>query len=253
MLGVTGASGAPYAARILRALADAEVDTGVVVSGRRRPGDRARVVRRALARPGRSGRALPRRPRIAGRPGLRKAPTTCAPYASGSARTDAVVVCPCSMATVGTIAGGGEGNLIHRAAFGPTRGGPAPGARSPRDAALRHPPREPAARPRAPGAAVVPAMPAFYHLPESIADLVDFVAGRVLDGDRRGHHTFIGVGGVVTSRCRRGRSGARDVRPDLTVLRPDEPADERRPGRALAAVRQCAAPPGAGRRLRSKR
>jgi 4-hydroxy-3-polyprenylbenzoate decarboxylase len=36
-------------------------------------------------------------------------------------------------------------------------------------------------RVRRAGAAVVPAMPAFYHLPESIADLVDFVAGRVLD------------------------------------------------------------------------
>ena len=39
-----------------------------------------------------------------------------APYASGSAPVDGYVVCPCSMATAGTIATGGEANLIHRAA-----------------------------------------------------------------------------------------------------------------------------------------
>ena len=38
------------------------------------------------------------------------------PYASGSAKVDAYVVCPCSMATVGTLASGAMQNLIHRAA-----------------------------------------------------------------------------------------------------------------------------------------
>ena len=38
------------------------------------------------------------------------------PYASGSAKVDAYVVCPCSMSTVGTLATGAMANLIHRAA-----------------------------------------------------------------------------------------------------------------------------------------
>jgi flavin prenyltransferase len=179
MLGVTGASGAPYAARILRALADAEVDTGVVVSDAgaqvialelygERSLDPAGVVERFLADHGSPA------VRVWGKSDYG------APYASGSACTDAVVVCPCSMATVGTIAGGGEGNLIHRAASVQLKEGRRL-VLVPRETPLSDIHLENLLRVRRAGAAVVPAMPAFYHLPESIADLVDFVAGRVLD------------------------------------------------------------------------
>lgn len=179
MLGVTGASGAPYAARILRALADAEVDTGVVVSEAG-----AQVIalelygERSLDPAG----AVERFVADHGSPAVRvwgKADYG-APYASGSARTDAVVVCPCSMATVGTIAGGGEANLIHRAASVQLKEGRRL-VLVPRETPLSDIHLENLLRVRRAGAAVVPAMPAFYHLPESISDLIDFVAGRVLD------------------------------------------------------------------------
>jgi flavin prenyltransferase len=103
-----------------------------------------------------------------------------APYASGSARTDAVIVCPCSMASIGTIVAGAEANLIHRAA-----GVQLKERRKlvvvPRETPLSSIHLENLLRLRNAGADVIAAMPAFYHLPQTIDDLVAFVAGRVLD------------------------------------------------------------------------
>ena len=103
-----------------------------------------------------------------------------APYASGSSRTDAVVICPCSMASIGTIVAGAEANLIHRAA-----GVQLKERRKlvlvPRETPLSSIHLENLLRIRNAGADVVPAMPGFYHLPQTIDDLIDFVAGRVID------------------------------------------------------------------------
>jgi len=103
-----------------------------------------------------------------------------APYASGSSRTDAVIVCPCSMASIGTVVAGAEANLIHRAA-----GVQLKERRKlvvvPRETPLSSIHLENLLRLRNAGADVIAAMPAFYHLPQTIDDLVAFVAGRVLD------------------------------------------------------------------------
>lgn len=179
MLGLTGASGAPYAARILRALVSSGADVGVVVSKAGAQvialelyGDRemnpAGAVERFLADHGDAdvrhwGEA-----------------DYSAPYASGSSRTDAVIICPCSMATVGTIAGGAEANLIHRAAAVQLKEGRKL-VLVPRETPLSDIHLENLLRIKRAGASVVPAMPGFYHLPQTIDDLVDFVAGRVLD------------------------------------------------------------------------
>lgn len=102
------------------------------------------------------------------------------PYASGSARWDAAVIIPCSMATLASIASGIEANLIHRAA----------GVALKEKRTLVMVPRETPlsliqignieAVARA-GAHVVPAMPAFYTLPQTIDDMIDFVVGKVLN------------------------------------------------------------------------
>jgi 4-hydroxy-3-polyprenylbenzoate decarboxylase len=179
MLGLTGASGAPYAARVLRALVAASVDVGVVVS---RAGAQVIALELYGDREMNPTGAVERFVTDHGDPDVRiwGESDYSAPYASGSSRTDAVIICPCSMATVGTIAGGAEANLIHRAAAVQLKEG-----RKlvivPRETPLSDIHLENLLRIKRAGGSVVPAMPGFYHLPESIDDLVDFVAGRVLD------------------------------------------------------------------------
>ncbi len=178
-LGITGASGAPYAARILQGLVAAEADVGLCAS---RAGleviawelyrDRSIAPDDALARfladfGGPSVTAYAERDWFS-------------PYASGSARCDAYVICPCSMATAGTIATSGQANLIHRAA----------GVALKEDRRLVLVPRETPLSVihlqalltlRQAGALVAPAMPGFYGHPDTLQDAVDFVAGKVLD------------------------------------------------------------------------
>src|SRR5690242_13084836 len=178
MLGLTGASGAPYAARVLRGLADAGVDVGVCAS---RAGRQVIALECYGDREMDPGGALERLVADHGGGAARVWDESdySAPYASGSARTDAVIVCPCSMASVGSLAAGIESNLIHRAAAVQLK----EGRRLvvvPRETPLSEIHLENLLRLRRAGAAVVPAMPAFYGLPESISDMVDFVASRIL-------------------------------------------------------------------------
>ena len=114
-LGVTGASGAPYAARLLESLVGAGCDVGLTVSaagiqvlGTELYGDpalpRDEVLERFV------GRYVGDAVTVYG------IQDYSSPYASGSAKVDGYVVCPCSMSTVGTLATGAMANLIHRAA-----------------------------------------------------------------------------------------------------------------------------------------
>ena len=102
------------------------------------------------------------------------------PYASGSALVDAYVICPCSMSTVGTLASGAMQNLIHRAASVALKE-----RRKlvlvPRETPLSSIHLRGLATLNEAGAIVLFAAPGFYHGPESIADLVDFVVARCLD------------------------------------------------------------------------
>ena len=103
-----------------------------------------------------------------------------APYASGSARVDAYVVCPCSMGTLASVAAGAMANLIHRAASVALKE-----ERKlvlvPRETPLSSIHLENMLRLRTAGATILFAAPGFYHGPESIDDLVDFLVARILD------------------------------------------------------------------------
>lgn len=103
-----------------------------------------------------------------------------APIASGSVHTDGMIVIPCSMKVVASMACGFASNLVERAA----------------DVILKEKRRLVIVPRETPlnsihlrnllalsemGVHVIPAMPAFYSRPEKVADIVDFIVGRVLD------------------------------------------------------------------------
>jgi 4-hydroxy-3-polyprenylbenzoate decarboxylase len=176
-LGITGASGAPYAARLLAALSDAGADVGVCIS------DSGFEV---LATELYGGASLSHDEIVArlteGLPGVTvyDARDYGAPYASGSARVDGYVICPCSMATAGTIAAGAMANLVHRAASVALKEDRKL-VLVPRETPLSTIHLENLLRLRQAGAVILFAAPGFYNAPEKIDDLVEFVVGRCLD------------------------------------------------------------------------
>jgi 4-hydroxy-3-polyprenylbenzoate decarboxylase len=177
-LGITGASGAPYAARLLEALAERGADVGVCISAAGLEviatelyGDaslpRDEVLQRFLTPAG-------------GAATLHGPQDWKAPYASGSARVDAYVICPCSMGTLGTIASGSMTNLIHRAASVALKEGRKL-VLVPRETPLSTIHLQNMLTLRQAGATILFAAPGFYHAPASVGDLVDFVVARLLD------------------------------------------------------------------------
>jgi flavin prenyltransferase len=176
-LGVTGASGAPYAARLLRALTDSGCEVGLTASAAG-----IEVLATELYRDA----SLPRDEVLSRLTG--DAPNVTvygvgdykSPYASGSAKVDAYVVCPCSMSTVGTLATGAMANLIHRAASVALKEGRKL-VLVPRETPLSLIHLNGLATLQQAGAVILFAAPGFYHGAETVDDLVDFVVARILD------------------------------------------------------------------------
>jgi len=176
-LGITGASGAPYAARLLEALAAADCEIGVSASSAGVEVLGTELFGNAkLSRDETLARLLERAPNAT----LYDPNDWKAPYASGSAKVDAYVICPCSMGTLGTIASGAMQNLIHRAASVALK----------EERRLILMPRETPLSAihlrnmltlREAGATILFLAPGFYHGAETVDDLVDFVAQRALD------------------------------------------------------------------------
>lgn len=109
--------------------------------------------------------------------------------ASGSSAPDAVVICPCSMGTVGRIAGGLSGNLLERVADVALKEN-RPLVLVPRESPFNQIHLENLLRLSKAGARILPAMPGFYHKPQSLAELVDFVVGKTLDSLGVDHQLF---------------------------------------------------------------
>lgn len=177
-LGITGASGAPYAARLLQALAAADCEIGACASSAG-----VEVLATELYGQARLSRdeTLARLTEGLGESVSIHDPNDWrAPYASGSAKVDAYVICPCSMGTLGTLASGSMSNLIHRAGSVALKEGRKLVV-MPRETPLSDIHLENMLRLRRAGAVILFLAPGFYHGWETVEQLVDFVVGRCLD------------------------------------------------------------------------
>src|SRR5438105_10216304 len=177
VMGITGASGAPYAVRLLQSIVCARQSVQLIVSSH---GLRLLKTETGID-------SIDALRKSVGDEQLWDSSVTVfsnddrgAPPASGSAPSSGMVVCPCSMGTLSAISVGASRSLIERAA----------------DVALKERrklvlvPRETPLsaihlqnmlRLTRAGAVVLPAAPGFYGKPQSINELVDFVVARILD------------------------------------------------------------------------
>lgn len=179
-LGISGASGAIYAQRLLAYLDESsQVDQiNLVISG---PG--RRVISDELNVDPHSDTEHAVEEML----GHKSAKVTIfhpgdigASIASGSSPVSAMVIIPCSASTLGAIASGSCRNLLHRAADVCLKEGRKL-VLVPRETPLSLIHLENMLRLRQAGAMIVPAMPAFYHKPADIISLVDHFIYRVLD------------------------------------------------------------------------
>ena len=176
IVAVTGASGAPYAVRLIEALVERQQRVSLIVSDH---GVRLLKTEMDIE----SVAALRERVGAAGWDTVVRVyddrDRGAAP-ASGSALSAGMVICPCSMGTMSAIAVGASRSLVERAA----------------DVTLKERRRLILVPRESPysaihlenmmtltraGAVILPASPGFYHRPRTIGDLVDFIVGRVLD------------------------------------------------------------------------
>src|SRR2546421_10022213 len=178
-LGITGASGAAYAARLVEVLAGTDVELGLCASAAGLEVVATELYGNPrLSRDETLARLLER---VEGGNVTVYDPNDWkAPYASGSAKVDAYVVCPCSMGTLGTIASGAMSNLIHRAASVALKEGRRL-VLMPRETPLSSIHLRNMLTLREAGATILFLAPGFYHGAETVDDLVDFVVARALD------------------------------------------------------------------------
>jgi 4-hydroxy-3-polyprenylbenzoate decarboxylase len=182
-LALTGASGIPYGLRLLECLLAAGCRVQVLYSQAAQVVARQEMDFELPSRPAEAKAALlarlpakvdPEKLAVFGRE------EWFAPVASGSNPPDAMVVCPCSMGTLAAIAQGLADKLIERAADVVLKEG-----RKlilvPRETPLSAIHLENMLRLARAGAVILPPSPGFYHHPQSVDDIVDFVVARILD------------------------------------------------------------------------
>jgi flavin prenyltransferase len=180
-LAITGASGAQYGLRLLQCLLEADRTVYLMISV---PGQVVIGMETDIRIPGRSREM---QQMLAEHYGARDGQLRVfgheewtAPVASGSSAPQSMVICPCTMGTLSSVANGASRNLIERAADVVLK----EGRRLvivPRETPFSVIHLENLLRLARMGVCVLPANPGFYHKPKCIDDLVDFVVARILD------------------------------------------------------------------------
>tara|TARA_B100000945_G_scaffold260484_1_gene218625 strand:- start:727 stop:1341 length:615 start_codon:yes stop_codon:yes gene_type:complete len=168
VVALTGASGARYAVRLVDSLLEQDWKVNLIVTG-------AGAINLDLEC-GITPEELADRDGVT----LEENRNLAARSASGSARFDAYIICPASGTTIGKISSGISDNLATRSALVAMKE-----RRKlivvPREAPYSTPHLKAMANLSEWGVVVLPASPGFYHSPQSIEDLVDFVVARILD------------------------------------------------------------------------
>jgi 4-hydroxy-3-polyprenylbenzoate decarboxylase len=180
-LAITGASGAQYGLRLLDCLLDADVHVDLMISAA------AQVViatETDVPLPGRADEqqqflserfnARPEQLAVYGRE------QWTSPVASGSNTAQAMVVCPCSSATLSAVASGASRDLIERAADVMLKEN-RPLILLHREMPVSAIHLENMLKLAQLGVTIMPASPGFYHQPKSVDELIDFVVARILD------------------------------------------------------------------------
>jgi len=176
VVAITGASGAPYAVRLLEQLLAADRHVWLIVSSHG-----LRLLRTELEVDSIDGLK-----RHVGADAWRRLVTVYddadrgAAPASGSARNAGMVICPCSMGTLSAVSVGASRSLVERAADVALKE-----RRTlvlvPRETPLSAIHLQNMLRLARAGAVILPAAPGFYNRPQTVAELVDFIVARVLD------------------------------------------------------------------------
>lgn len=211
-VGITGASGVIYGVRVVRALAALghEVDVAVTDAGVRvlaiEAGIRLDVKNRNAA--SLVGDAPAARVRLFDNGNIEAGP------ASGTYPVSAVLIVPCSMGSIGRIANGYASCLIERVADVAMKES-RPLVVVPRETPFSKIHLDHLNRLAWAGARIVPAMPAFYQIPKTLDDIIDHLAGKILDA--------AGVEHSLSKRWGVSRAAAADPgpRPDLEPMTTD--------------------------------
>jgi 4-hydroxy-3-polyprenylbenzoate decarboxylase len=168
VLAITGASGARYGVRLLKALTEAGWEVHLIVTREGRINLKLECEVNAEELAAEHGALLEDNDNLA------------AKAASGSAKFDAYVICPASGTTIGKLANGITDNLVTRSGMVALKE-----RRKlivvPRETPYATIHLENMTKLSQYGVVVLPANPGYYNKPESIADLVDFVVARILD------------------------------------------------------------------------
>jgi 4-hydroxy-3-polyprenylbenzoate decarboxylase len=181
-LALTGASGMPYGLRLLELLLAADCKVQLLYSQAAQIVARQEMDLELPSRPSETRDAL-----LARFPEAKPENLVVygkeewfAPVASGTNPPDAMVICPCTMGTLGAIAQGLADNLIERAADVVLKEGRKL-VLVPRETPFSAIHLENMLRLSRAGAIILPPNPGFYHRPKDIQDIIDFVVARILD------------------------------------------------------------------------
>ena len=186
VIGITGASGSIYGIRLTRELAQRmhTVHVAITSAGKQ-------VMKEELGVSGFEKMEKLGLAEVRGNIKIWENDNFEAPFMSGSSAPEAVVIIPCSVGKLAAVANGISSNLIERAADVTLK------EKRQLILVVRETPLslihlENMVRVARAGAQILPAMPAFYHHPRTIDDMVDFVVGKVLNVLRIEHDLFKG-------------------------------------------------------------